>query len=550
MTLAERQSAARETGALENRRTAEELADERSAAGRAAASEAISGTARNAACNAPHGKYVLALDQGTTSSRAMLVDAQGRVAASVQRPFPQIYPQPGWVEHNPADILSTQLGAMTELLVSNGLGPEDIDSIGITNQRETTLVWNRKTGEPVANAIVWQCRRTAGIVERICGDPAVAAEVTARTGLVPDAYFSASKIRWILDNVPGAREQAEAGELAFGTVDAWLVWMLTHGQVHATDVTNASRTMLYNIHEGRWDDYLLELFGIPSSLMPDVRPSAADYGRTSNPGLVQGIPIRGVAGDQQAALFGQCCFEAGMAKNTYGTGCFLLMHTGSRACASRNGLVTTIAASAPGAAETEYALEGSVFMAGALIQWLRDELQIIDDAAETDAIARSVDDAAGVYVVPAFTGLGAPYWDAEARGAILGLTRGSSRAHIVRAALEALAYQVSDLVEAMQDDAGVPLRALNVDGGASANDFLMQFQADVLACPIQRPANTETTALGAAYLAGLATGFWKDLDALRALRADDEAFSPSMDAERRERLLAGWRQAIGRVMTK
>lgn len=549
MTLAEKRFVTENTGAAE-----EPAAPKDPTVGKSAANEkqpAAGGAGvRSAARNIPRGRYVLALDQGTTSSRAMLIDAQGRSVASVQRPFPQIYPQPGWVEHNPADILSTQLGAMTELLVSNGLGPEDIDSIGITNQRETTLVWNRKTGEPVANAIVWQCRRTADIVERICGDPAVAAEVTARTGLVPDAYFSASKIRWILDNVDGARELAEAGELAFGTVDTWLVWTLTHGQVHATDVTNASRTMLYNIHEGRWDDYLLELFGIPASLMPEVRPSAADYGRTANPGLVQGIPIRGVAGDQQAALFGQCCFEAGMAKNTYGTGCFLLMHTGNRACASRNGLVTTIAASAPGATETEYALEGSVFVAGALIQWLRDELQIIDDAAETDAIARSVEDTAGVYVVPAFTGLGAPYWDAEARGAILGLTRGSGRAHIVRAALEALAYQVSDLVEAMQDDAGVLLRALNVDGGASANDFLMQFQADVLGCSIHRPANTETTALGAAYLAGLSTGFWEDLDALRALRADDEVFSSAMDASRRSCLLAGWREAVGRVMAK
>ena len=491
---------------------------------------------------------MIALDQGTTSSRAMLIDAQGNAVASVQRPFPQIYPQPGWVEHNPADILSTQLGAMTELLVSSGLGPEDIDSIGITNQRETTILWNRETGEPVMNAIVWQCRRTAPLVDEICGDPSVAAEVTKRTGLVPDAYFSASKIRWILDEVPGAREAAEAGELAFGTIDTWLIWTLTHGEVHATDVTNASRTMLYNIHEGCWDPYLMELFDIPVSLMPEVLPSAADYGVTSNPGLVQGIPIRGVAGDQQAALFGQCCFEAGMAKNTYGTGCFLLMHTGSHACESKNGLVTTIAASAPGASGTEYALEGSVFVAGALIQWLRDELKLIETAAETDELARSVSDTGGVYVVPAFTGLGAPYWEPDARGAILGITRGTNRAHVVRAALEALAYQVGDLVSAMEDDAGSPMRALNVDGGASANDFLMQFQADILDRPIMRPVNTETTALGAAYLAGLQTGFWKDVDALRALRASDESFAPAMDAAVREGLLAGWRKAVGRVM--
>ena len=493
-------------------------------------------------------KYVIALDQGTTSSRAMLIDKQGRAVGSVQRPFPQIYPQPGWVEHNPADILSTTLGAMTELLVSNGLGPDDIDSIGITNQRETTVVWNRETGEPIFNAIVWQCRRTAPIVDELCGDPAVAAEVTARTGLIPDAYFSASKIRWILDEVPGAREAAERGELAFGTIDTWLIWTLTHGEVHATDVTNASRTMLYNIHEGCWDPYLMELFDIPMAIMPEVLPSAANYGATSNPGLVQGVPIRGVAGDQQAALFGQCCFEAGMAKNTYGTGCFLLMHTGSHACESKNGLVTTIAASAPGVEGTEYALEGSVFVAGALIQWLRDELKLIETAAETDELARSVEDTGGVYVVPAFTGLGAPYWEPDARGAILGITRGTNRAHIARAALEALAYQVGDLVRAMEDDAGEPMQALNVDGGASANNFLMQFQADILDTSILRPENAETTALGAAYLAGLATGFWADVDELRALRASDEVFNPAMGEAQREELLSGWKKAVGRVM--
>ena len=493
-------------------------------------------------------KYVIALDQGTTSSRAMLIDKQGRAVGSVQRPFPQIYPQPGWVEHNPADILSTTLGAMTELLVSNGLGPDDIDSIGITNQRETTVVWNRETGEPIFNAIVWQCRRTAPIVDELCGDPAVAAEVTARTGLIPDAYFSASKIRWILDEVPGAREAAERGELAFGTIDTWLIWTLTHGEVHATDVTNASRTMLYNIHEGCWDPYLMELFDIPMAIMPEVLPSAANYGATSNPGLVQGVPIRGVAGDQQAALFGQCCFEAGMAKNTYGTGCFLLMHTGSHACESKNGLVTTIAASASGVEGTEYALEGSVFVAGALIQWLRDELKLIETAAETDELARSVEDTGGVYVVPAFTGLGAPYWEPDARGAILGITRGTNRAHIARAALEALAYQVGDLVRAMEDDAGEPMQALNVDGGASANNFLMQFQADILDTSILRPENAETTALGAAYLAGLATGFWADVDELRALRASDEVFNPAMGEAKREELLSGWKKAVARVM--
>ncbi|KAB1651113.1 glycerol kinase GlpK [Adlercreutzia muris] len=492
-------------------------------------------------------KYVIALDQGTTSSRAMLIDRGGRAVGSVQRPFPQLYPQPGWVEHDPHDILSSQLGALTELLLTYSVSPAEIDSIGITNQRETTVVWDRATGEPIANAIVWQCRRTAPMVEALTGDPAVAAEITARTGLVPDAYFSASKIAWILGEVPGARARAEAGELAFGTVDSWLIWKLTYGAVHATDVTNASRTMLYNIHEGCWDPYLLELFGIPASLMPEVRPSAGDFGVTANPGLVQGVPIRGVAGDQQAALFGQCCFSAGQAKNTYGTGCFLLMHTGHEACASRSGLLTTVAASAPGTKGTEYALEGSVFMAGALIQWLRDELGIIDSVADADAIARSVPSTEGVVVVPAFTGLGAPWWDADARGAILGLTRGAGRAHIVRAALEALAYQVCDLAQAMIEDAGVPLSVLNVDGGAAANDFLMQFQAAMLGVPLRRPANAETTALGAAFLAGLATGFWPDTAALAALREGEERFLPTFDEAARASRLARWRDAVARV---
>lgn len=492
-------------------------------------------------------KYVIALDQGTTSSRAMLIDRAGRPVGSVQRPFPQHYPHPGWVEHDPHDILSSQLGALTELLLTYSVSPADIDSIGITNQRETCIVWNRATGEPVAPAIVWQCRRTAPMMEALAADPEVAAQITARTGLVPDAYFSASKIAWILGEVPGAREAAEAGELAFGTVDSWLVWKLTYGAVHATDVTNASRTMLYNIHEGRWDPYLLELFGIPASMMPEVRPSAGFFGETANPGLVQGIPITGVAGDQQAALFGQCCFAAGQAKNTYGTGCFLLMHTGHEACASKNGLITTVAASAPGTPGTEYALEGSVFVAGALIQWLRDELGIIGNVRETDAIARSVKSTEGVVVVPAFTGLGAPWWDADARGAILGLTRGVGRAHIVRAALEALAYQVCDLVGAMTADASLPLSVLNVDGGAAANDFLMQFQADMLGVSLRRPANAETTALGAAFLAGLSTGFWPDTAALSALREGEERFLPTFDDAARATRLARWREAVSRV---
>ncbi len=494
-------------------------------------------------------RYVVALDQGTTSSRAMLVDRRGAIVGRVLRPFPQIYPAPGWVEHDPHDLLSSQLGALTELLLSCSVDASQIDSIGITNQRETTLVWDRATGEPLANAIVWQCRRTAPMIERLRQDPEVVRAITAKTGLVPDPYFSASKIAWVLDAVPGARERAERGELAFGTVDSWLVWKLTYGAVHATDVTNASRTMLYDIHSGCWDPWLLDLFGIPASMMPEVRPSAGSFGVTANPGLVQGIPICGVAGDQQAALFGQGCWAPGEAKNTYGTGCFLLMHTGAEACESRHGLVTTIAASPPGASGLEYALEGSVFMAGALIQWLRDELGIIADVADTDAIARSVPDTEGVYVVPAFTGLGAPWWDAEARGAIYGLTRGAGRAQLVRAALESLAYQVHDLVEAMEEDAHISLSALNVDGGASANGFLMQFQADILARPLRRPVDAEATALGAAYLAGLASGFWPDLEAVRALRGPEERFDPSGSEPWRRALLAGWREAVARTRT-
>ena len=451
------------------------------------------------------------------------------------------------MEHDPLDILSAQFGTLTELLVSNNLDAADIDSIGITNQRETTVVWNRETGEPVANAIVWQCRRTAAMVDAICADPETAQAITAKTGLVPDAYFSASKIKWILDNVPGAREDAEAGKLAFGTIDTWLVWALTGGAVHATDTTNACRTMLFDIHTMAWDPWLCDLFDIPASMLPEVRPSSGDFGVTARNGVPAGIPIRGVVGDQQSALFGQCCFAPGQAKNTYGTGCFLLMHTGTEACVSKNGLVTTVAASAPGTQGTEYALEGSVFMGGALIQWLRDGLRIIDSAPESEAIATSVSSTDGVYVVPAFTGLGAPYWDSEARGAIYGLTRGTTRAHIVRAALEALAYQVSDLVGAMQADASIPLKVLNVDGGASANNFLMQFQADILRVPLRRPENVETTALGAAYLAGLATGYWESLDDLRNLRANDAIYLPDTDDERLQARLAGWRRAVERT---
>ncbi len=493
-------------------------------------------------------RYVIALDQGTTSSRAMLIDRHGSIVGRMRRPFSQIYPQPGWVEHDPADILSSQLGALTELLLAYDIDALQIDSIGITNQRETTLVWDRATGLPLYNAIVWQCRRTAPLIERLREDPQITRTITEKTGLIPDPYFSASKIAWILDAVPGARKRAEAGELAFGTVDSWLIWKLTYGAVHATDMTNASRTMLYNIHTCEWDPWLLDLFNIPLSMMPEVKPSASCFGHTANPGVVQGIPICGVAGDQQAALFGQRCWESGDAKNTYGTGCFLLMNTGSEACQSRHGLITTIAASAPETQGVRYALEGSVFMAGALMQWLRDELGILEEVADSNAIAQSVPDTEGVYIVPAFTGMGAPWWDAEARGAIHGLTRGASRAHIVRAALESLAYQTYDLLGAMEEDADMRLRTLNVDGGASENDFLMQFQSDILDIPIHRPCDAEATALGVAYLAGLTTGFWKDLDALRSQPRCEEVFNPSSTAEWRKKLLAGWHTAVMRTL--
>ena len=491
-------------------------------------------------------KYVIALDEGTTSARSVLIDREGKIAGVAQREFEQHYPHPGWVEHDPKEILSAQLGTMTEVLVANNVEASEIDSIGITNQRETTVVWNRETGEPVANAIVWQCRRTASIVDALCSDPDIAQTITAKTGLVPDAYFSASKIKWILDNVEGARELADAGKLAFGTIDTWLIWALTDGAVHATDPTNASRTMLFDIHTMQWDEWLCNLFDVPMSMLPEVRPSSGDFGKTARDGIVDGIPIRGVAGDQQSALFGQCCFEPGQAKNTYGTGCFLLINTGDTAPLCKTGLVTTVAASPPGGGP-EYAVEGSVFMGGALIQWIRDGLGLIQNAAETEAIAQSVDSCDGVYIVPAFTGLGAPYWDSDARGAIYGLTRGTTTAHIVRAALEALAYQVYDLVKAIEADAGLPLKVLNVDGGASANTFLMQFQSDILGKPLRRPENVETTALGAAYLAGLATGFWSSLDDLRALRSSDTMYLPDENNERLAARLAGWMEAVNRT---
>ena len=495
-------------------------------------------------------KYIIALDQGTTSSRAMLIDRAGCPVASVQRPFPQIYPQPGWVEHDPLEIWATEKRALAEVVGAAHIDPKRIAALGITNQRETTILWDRSTGQPVCNAIVWQCRRTASLCDTLKAD-GLGPLVAERTGLLIDAYFSGTKIRWLLDHVPGARERAERGELCAGTVDSWLIWNLTGGAAHVTDYSNASRTMLFNIHTLQWDEALCRALGIPASLLPEPLPNCHLYGRVAPdiPGLedLAGIPICGSAGDQPAALFGQACFTPGQAKNTYGTGCFLLMHTGHEACASEHGLVTTVAASAPNAGDTEYALEGSVFMAGALIQWLRDELGIIDSVAETDAIARSVATTDGVFVVPAFTGLGAPWWDADARGAILGLTRGAGRAHIVRAALESIAYQVCDLARAMAEDARMPLSVLNVDGGAAANDFLMQFQADMLGAPLRRPDNAETTALGAAYLAGLSTGFWKSTEELAALREGEDRFLPTFDEPMRAARLAAWHEAVSRV---
>ena len=494
--------------------------------------------------------YIAALDQGTTSSRAILFNRAGEIVSRAQHPFRQIYPQPGWVEHDPLEIWATEKRALAEVVGAAHIDPKRIAALGITNQRETTILWDRSTGQPVCNAIVWQCRRTAPLCDTLKAD-GLGPLVAERTGLLIDAYFSGTKIRWLLDHVPGARERAERGELCAGTVDSWLIWNLTGGAAHVTDYSNASRTMLFNIHTLQWDEALCRALGIPASLLPEPLPNCHLYGRVAPdiPGLedLAGIPICGSAGDQPAALFGQACFTPGQAKNTYGTGCFLLMHTGHEACASEHGLVTTVAASAPNAGGTEYALEGSVFMAGALIQWLRDELGIIDSVAETDAIARSVAGTDGVFVVPAFTGLGAPWWDADARGAILGLTRGAGRAHIVRAALESIAYQVCDLARAMAEDARMPLSVLNVDGGAAANDFLMQFQADMLGAPLRRPDNAETTALGAAYLAGLSTGFWKSTEELAALREGEDRFLPTFDEPMRAARLAAWHEAVSRV---
>ena len=486
-------------------------------------------------------KYIMALDQGTTSSRCILFDHDGRVRSVVQKEFTQYYPQPGWVEHDAQEIWDTTLEVARVAMLKNKVPAREIAAIGITNQRETTLVWDKATGEPVYNAIVWQCRRTSGIVDELVG-AGLSEKIHAKTGLVPDAYFSGTKLKWILDNVPGARERAERGELLFGTVDTWLIWKLTGGMAHVTDYTNASRTMLFDIHRLCWDEELLKLLDIPACMLPEVRPSSQVYGWSQYELLGGEIPVAGAAGDQQSALFGQCCFESGDVKNTYGTGCFLLMNTGSTPVESRNGLITTIAATLPG--QVQYALEGSVFTAGAAVQWLRDELGVISTAAESLEYAESVADTAGVYVVPAFTGLGAPYWNQYARGMITGVTRGFSRAHLVRATLESIAYQTFDICKAMERDAGVPLTRLKVDGGASANGFLMQFQSDILGAEVVRPECIETTAMGAAYLAGLAVGFWKGLDDVRASWQTEKVFEPEMEEARRAELLKGWQKAI------
>ncbi len=487
------------------------------------------------------GKYIMALDQGTTSSRCILFDHAGSIVSVAQKEFTQIYPQPGWVEHDPLEIWSSQMSVMMEAVSSIGAAISDVEAIGITNQRETTIVWERETGRPVYNAIVWQCRRTADRIEQLKAD-GWAERVRETTGLIPDAYFSGSKIAWILDHVEGARERAKRGELLFGTVDTWLIWNLTKGAAHVTDYTNASRTMLYDIRKLRWDAELLDYFGIPAEMLPEVKPSSCVFGYSSEEVLGRRIPIAGVAGDQQAALFGQCCFKPGEVKNTYGTGCFLLMNTGTDAVHSQNGLLTTIAAST--GSQVEYAVEGSIFVAGAAIQWLRDELRMLKTAAQSEEYCTAVEDTAGVYVVPAFAGLGAPYWQQYARGTIVGLTRGAGKEHFIRATVESLAYQVGDVIEAMEKDSGIRLSSLKVDGGASANNFLMQFQADILDAAVVRPRCIETTALGAAYLAGLAVGYWKDKEEIAGNWQIDRRFKPQMDAERRTELKKGWKRAV------
>jgi glycerol kinase len=488
-------------------------------------------------------QYVMALDQGTTSSRCIIFDKQGKMKSVAQKEFAQIYPKPGWVEHDPMEIWSSQISVAAEAMAKLGVSASDIASIGITNQRETTILWNKRTGQPVYNAIVWQCRRTADMIGDLKAR-GLEDYIRYTTGLVPDAYFSATKIKWILDHVPGAYEAARAGELLFGTVDTWLIWNLTKGRTFITDFTNASRTMLFDINKLDWDEKILEELDIPREILPKVKPSSCFYGYADKSLLGGEIPIAGAAGDQQAALFGQCCFHKGEVKNTYGTGCFLLMNTGNEAIRSQHGLLTTLAAST--GPKPRYALEGSVFVAGAAVQWLRDELQLIRTAAESEKYASQVEDTNGVYVVPAFAGLGAPYWDQYARGAILGITRGCSRDHIIRATLESIAYQTQDVLRAMEGDLGSSLTSLKVDGGASANRFLMQFQADILNTRVLRPECIETTALGAAYLAGLAAGFWKDKEEIKSGWVLEECFYPVMQEDRRKSLIAGWKKAVTR----
>ncbi|WP_065204578.1 glycerol kinase GlpK [Shewanella woodyi] len=490
-------------------------------------------------------KYVVALDQGTTSSRAIIFDHDANIVSVSQREFTQIYPQAGWVEHDPMEIWASQSSTLIEVIARSGIHASEIASIGITNQRETTVIWDKQTGKPVYNAIVWQCRRSSEICEELKSQ-GLEAYIRDTTGLLLDPYFSGTKIKWILDNVSGVRERAERGELLFGTIDTWLVWKLTEGKVHVTDPTNASRTLLFNIHTQSWDKRILEALTIPESLLPQVKPSSAVYGKTRIAGEGGEISIAGIAGDQQSALFGQLCTEPGMAKNTYGTGCFLLMNTGEKAVKSNHGLLTTIAIGAKG--EVNYALEGSVFMGGATIQWLRDELGLIRDAQDTEYFASRVESTNGVYLVPAFVGLGAPYWDPSARGALVGLTRGSNRNHIIRAALEAIAYQSRDLLDAMAKDCGVELKQLKVDGGAVANDFLMQFQADITSVEVQRPAVTETTAMGAAFLAGLAVGFWDSTSELKHRADIDRSFMPSISEEQKDELYAGWQKAVSQTI--
>ena len=489
------------------------------------------------------GKYILALDQGTTSSRAILFDEDRNIVSMAQKEFRQIYPKEAWVEHDPMEIYSSQMGVMTEIIAKSGIDVKDILSIGITNQRETTVVWDKNTGRPVYNAIVWQCRRTADMVDRLKSN-GYEQYIKDVTGLIPDAYFSGTKIKWILDNVEGARARAERGELLFGTVDTWLIWKLTEGHAHVTDYTNASRTMLYDIHALRWDKELLHAMNIPECMLPEVRNSSEVYGYAKVQGVE--VPIAGIAGDQQAALFGQACFDAGEIKNTYGTGCFMLLNTGQKAAASQSGLITTIASGIGG--KITYALEGSVFVGGAVIQWLRDEMRFITESRDAEYYALKVPDTGGVYFVPAFTGMGAPYWDMDARGAIVGITRGTKREHIIRAAQESIAYQCMDVMNAMRQDADSEIKSMHADGGASRDRFLMQFQADMADVRIIRPAMRETTALGAAYLAGLATGMWESMDKIKELPRKSDEFVPSMSASEREGHIKEWHRAVSRSL--